>query len=86
MDEMPTGGGGTITPKTANAASRLVKKLCVYLKNHFPAKAIINAAVLKHQLGMPVAGDYSREFVERYPEVTGIISRESPPRSLLSQG
>ena len=48
--------------ETADAAHRLVKKLYLYLNNHFAAKAVANAAILKHQLGMPVAGDYPPQF------------------------
>ena len=69
--------------ETAGAARRLVTKVYVYLNNHFSAKAVANAVVLKHQLGIPVTGDYSPEFVERYPEVEGIVSRSTPPRSLF---
>ena len=71
--------------ETADAARHLVKKLYVYLNNHFTAKAVANAAVLKHQLGIPATGEYSQEFVERYPEVDGIVSRATEPKSLLPQ-
>ena len=76
-----------LTPfsETAAAASHLVKKLYVYLNNHFSAKAVANAAVLKHQLGIPVTGEYSQEFVARYPEVEGIVSRATESVSLLPQ-
>ena len=76
-----------LTPiaQTADAASRLVKKLYLYLNNHFAAKAVANAVVLKHQLRIPVTGEYSERFVERYPEVDGIVSRVSRPTSLLRQ-
>ena len=70
-----------LTPlsETTDAARRLAKKLYVYLNNHFAAKAVANAAVLKHQLGIPVTGEYSREFVDRYPEVEGIVSCATEP-------
>lgn len=71
--------------ETAGAARHLVKKLYVYLNNHFAAKAVANAAVLKHQLGIPVTGEYSPAFVERYPEVEGIVSPATEPKSLLPQ-
>jgi uncharacterized protein YecE (DUF72 family) len=48
-------------------------KAYVYLNNHFAAKAVVNATVLKHQLGQPVRGRYRRELVERYPEIEGIV-------------
>lgn len=49
------------------------KKAYVYLNNHFAAKAVVNATVLKHQLGQPVKGEYRREMVERYPELEPIV-------------
>ncbi|MBI2833920.1 MAG: DUF72 domain-containing protein [Acidobacteria bacterium] len=58
---------------TADAARRLVKKLYGYMNNHFAAKSVANAAMLKHQLGMPVEGEYPVGFVERYPELRGIV-------------
>ena len=71
--------------ETADAARHLVKKLYVYLNNHFAAKAVANASVLKHQLGIPVTGEYLQEFVERYPEVEGIVGRATEAKSLLPQ-
>ena len=57
-----------------DAGSR-VEKAYVYLNNHFAAKAVVNATVLKHQLGQPVKGEYRRELVERYPELEPIVGR-----------
>ena len=65
--------------ETADAAHRLVTKLYLYLNNHFAAKAVANAAILKHQLGMPVAGDYPPQFLVCYPELEGIISTSGRP-------
>ncbi len=48
-------------------------KAYVYLNNHFAAKAVVNATVLKNQLGQPIRGEYRRELVERYPELDGIV-------------
>jgi uncharacterized protein YecE (DUF72 family) len=67
--------------ETADAARRLVKKLYLYTNNHFSAKSVANAAMIKQQLGEPVDGDYSEEFVERYPEVRGIVR---PSRASVS--
>ena len=68
---------------TADAASRLVKKLYLYLNNHFASKAVANAVILKHKLQLPVEGRYPTAFVERYPEVDGIVSTADPSRPLL---
>jgi uncharacterized protein YecE (DUF72 family) len=56
--------------ETADAARQLVKKLYLYTNNHFSAKSVANAAMIKQQLGEPVEGEYSAEFLARYPEVT----------------
>jgi uncharacterized protein YecE (DUF72 family) len=57
----------------AGAARRLVKKLYLYANNHFSAKSVANAAMLKHQLGEPIEGEYPPEFLARYPELAGVI-------------
>ena len=57
--------------EAADAASRAVKKVYLYTNNHFSAKSVANAAMLKHQLGQPLPGDYPEEFVERYPDLKG---------------
>jgi uncharacterized protein YecE (DUF72 family) len=62
----------------ASAASRVVKKAYLYANNHFSAKAVANAAILKHQLGQPLPGDYPEEFVERYPDLKGIVKVLQP--------
>jgi uncharacterized protein YecE (DUF72 family) len=56
--------------ETADAARQLVKKLYLYTNNHFSAKSVANAAMIKQQLGEPIDGEYSAEFLARYPEVT----------------
>ncbi len=59
---------------TAGAARRLVRKFYLYFNNHFASKAVVNAVMIKKQLGEPVTGVYPREFVERYPETASIVS------------
>jgi len=49
-----------------------VRKLYLYMNNHFEAKAVANAVMLKHQLGEPVAGAYPDTFLARFPELRGI--------------
>jgi len=55
--------------ETARAAGALVKKAYVYTNNHFSAKSIANAAMIKKQLGEPLTGEYSEAFVARYPDL-----------------
>ena len=62
---------------TAGAAKRLVKKFYLYFNNHFAAKAVVNAVMIKRQLGEPVTGVYPPAFVERYPETASIVITES---------
>jgi uncharacterized protein YecE (DUF72 family) len=59
---------------TADAARRLVKKLYLYTNNHFSAKSVANAAMIKRQLGEPLEGDYPPEFLERFPELAGDVN------------
>ena len=60
--------------ETAESARRLVKKFYLYFNNHFAAKGIVNAVMIKNQLGEPIAGQYSRAFLETYPQLAGIVS------------
>jgi uncharacterized protein YecE (DUF72 family) len=59
---------------TADAAKQLVKKLYLYANNHFSAKSVANAAMIKQQLGEPLEGEYPPEFIERYPELAGALT------------
>jgi uncharacterized protein YecE (DUF72 family) len=59
---------------TADAAKRLVRKLYLYTNNHFSAKSVANAAMIKQQLGEPIDGEYPPEFIERYPELATAVS------------
>ena len=54
-------------------ASREVKKAYLYANNHFSAKSVTNAAILKYQLGQDVPGEYPEEMIQEYPELKGIV-------------
>jgi uncharacterized protein YecE (DUF72 family) len=58
---------------TVDAARRLVKKVYLYTNNHFSAKSVANATMIKEQLGEPIHGKYPEAFVERYPVLAGIV-------------
>jgi uncharacterized protein YecE (DUF72 family) len=64
---------------------REVKKAYVYANNHFSAKSVANAAILKHQLGQDLPGEYTEEMIERYPDLKGIVKilPTSSPRKRL---
>lgn len=59
--------------ETADAARRLVKKFYLYFNNHFAAKSVVNAVMIKNQLGEPISGEYSRAFVDAYPHLSGVV-------------
>ncbi len=54
-------------------------RVLMYLNNHFSAKAVANAAVLKHELDQLVPGDYPAELVRRYPELEGLVTTAGLP-------
>ena len=63
---------------TAGAANELVKKSYLYTNNHFSAKSVVNAVMLKAQLGQPIEGEYPPELVDRYPEIRDLVTVSSP--------
>ena len=72
----------------AGAAQALVKKSYLYLNNHFSAKSVVNAVMLKAQLGQPIEGEYPPEVVERYPELQDLVvtsRRALQPSRLLAE-
>lgn len=60
------------------ASKELVKKAYLYTNNHFSAQSVANAAMIKHQVGQPNRGGYSDAFIERFPELIGIVEKEAP--------
>ncbi len=65
--------------EAAARAARPGRRVLMYFNNHFSAKAVANAAILRHQLGDLVPGDYPREMVDRYPELGGIVQTTGLP-------
>jgi uncharacterized protein YecE (DUF72 family) len=68
----------------AGAANALVKKSYLYTNNHFSAKSVVNAVMLKAQLGQPIEGEYPPEILEKYPELKELVPT-SPPASRPSR-
>jgi uncharacterized protein YecE (DUF72 family) len=64
-----------------DATRREVKKAYLYANNHFSAKSVANAAVLKHQVGQDVPGEYTEEMVKRYPELKRIVKVLPNPKA-----
>jgi len=69
--------------ETAKAAKELVKKSYLYTNNHFSSKSVVNAVMLKAQLGQPIEGEYPEALVDNYPELASIISSRPIPVAKL---
>ena len=65
--------------ETASAAKELVKKSYLYANNHFSSKSVVNAVMLKAQLGQPIEGEYPDSLVEKYPELGGALEGRLKP-------
>ena len=59
--------------ETAKASKELVKKSYLYTNNHFSSKSVVNAVMLKAQLGQPIEGEYPEALIETYPEIGEIV-------------
>lgn len=62
--------------ETVSNVRRLVQKIYVFMNNHFAAKAVANAATLRHLIGQSVPGTYPEGMLTRYPFMRG-YARES---------
>ena len=60
--------------EVAEETAHTGRRVLMYLNNHFSAKAVANAAVLKHRLGQRLPGDYPVEMVDRYPDLEGVVA------------
>lgn len=59
--------------ETAVEAAKTGRKVFVYMNNHFSAKAVANAAIIKADLGQRVPGEYPEAMIDRYPDLAGIV-------------
>lgn len=62
-------------------ARAMVKKMYLFLNNHFSAQSVANATTLKKMLDEPVTARMPAEMVERFPDLAGIVS--TLPRARL---
>jgi uncharacterized protein YecE (DUF72 family) len=70
----------------ATAATELVRKSYLYTNNHFSSKSVVNAVMLKAQVGQPIDGEYPPALIDRYPEIATLVTsspRESVPSRTL---
>ena len=68
---------------TLEAASALVRKAYAYTNNHFAAKSVVNALMLKARLGEPLEGPVPPALDERYPGLVPPAERPVAPVSRL---
>ncbi len=59
---------------TADAARHIVKKLYLYTNNHFSAKSVANAAMIKQQLANRSRASIRRSSSQRYPELADVVA------------
>jgi len=71
---------------TASAAKELVKKSYVYTNNHFSSKSVVNAVMLKAQLGQAIEGEYPESLVEKYPELAEALAGRGTAAPTRSPG
>jgi uncharacterized protein YecE (DUF72 family) len=67
----------------AGAAQALVKKSYLYTNNHFASKSVVNAVMIKAQLGQPIEGEYPPELIEHYPDIANLVTTSSPRHAPL---
>ena len=60
-------------------AAKPGRRVLVYFNNHFSAKSVANAAILKHDLGQILPGDYPPTMLAAYPELNGIVRTAGLP-------
>lgn len=64
------------------AARAQVRKLYLYMNNHFAAQAVADATMVRHLIGQPVAARMPGELVARYPMLEGKVATLPPARLL----
>lgn len=47
----------------------LTKKLYVYMNNHYAAKGVANAIMIRYKLNLPIDASFWRGLIEEYPEL-----------------
>ncbi len=59
--------------ETATAARAIVKKAYLYMNNHFAAKSVANAVIVKHLTGDTIDGEYPQALVDRYDVLAPLV-------------
>jgi uncharacterized protein YecE (DUF72 family) len=63
----------------AREAAKTSRRVVLYMNNHFSAKSVANAVILKHELDQAITGEYPQELVARYPELAGVVRTSGLP-------
>ena len=58
----------------ARLARDLKKKVYLLMNNHFSAQSVANATTLKKMLDEPITGKMPAEFVDRFPDLAGVVA------------
>jgi uncharacterized protein YecE (DUF72 family) len=66
--------------ETATAVRALVRKAYLYFNNHFAAKSVANAVVLRDQLDQSVPDAFEPEMLEAYGALKPIVERQRARR------
>jgi uncharacterized protein YecE (DUF72 family) len=70
-----------------NQVKGLTKKVYVYMNNHFRAKAVANAIMLRYKLDLPITKGFWKGLIEEYPELGELpIKTEGEENLLGGQG
>jgi uncharacterized protein YecE (DUF72 family) len=64
------------------AARAEVRKLYLYMNNHFAAQAVANATMVRQMMDEPVTARMPAELVSAYPMLEGIVATLPPARLL----
>ena len=67
------------SPRSRATPAASGRRVLMYMNNHFSAKSVANAVILKRKLGQPIRGDYPPALVDRYPELEGVVPTSGLP-------
>ena len=59
-----------------------MRKLYLYLNNHFAAQAVANATMVRQLMDEPVTARMPSELVSAYPMLEGLVTTLPPARLL----
>jgi len=69
--------------KGLNQVKDISKGIYVYMNNHYRAKAVANAIMLRYKLNLPINKPFWKGIVEEYPELSELPIRTEGEESLF---